>query len=64
MPKTPQSSAHEAPSLAEWRQLHEVATAFRDLAPWDWVEDWEYFGVQDPEILADRAAVPWRGNGL
>jgi hypothetical protein len=43
------SSTGEDPNVAEWPQLYEVATAFRDLAPWGWMEDWEYFGVEDPE---------------
>lgn len=37
------------PTQEEWRALYASAVAFRDAAPWRWMEDGEVFGVQDPE---------------
>ncbi|MBV9848153.1 MAG: hypothetical protein JO250_00555 [Armatimonadetes bacterium] len=38
-----------SPSLDEWRALYEAAARFHEVAPWDWMEDADVFGVQDPE---------------
>jgi hypothetical protein len=37
------------PTNAEWRALYEAAITFRDAAPWQWMDDTQVFGVQDPE---------------
>lgn len=37
------------PTLAEWRQLYEVATQVKELAPWEWMMEDDIFGVQDPD---------------
>lgn len=37
------------PSLAEWKELYELAVKFEKLAPWEWVFDTDVFGVQNPE---------------
>lgn len=40
---------HDEPTPDEWRTLYATAVAFRDRAPWEWMEEEEVFGVQDPE---------------
>jgi hypothetical protein len=37
------------PSSEEWKALYAAAVAFRDAAPWQWMEDSDQFAVQDPE---------------
>ena len=41
--------ARSEPSLEQWRRLYALATAFRDLAPWQWMEEVDLFGVQQPQ---------------
>jgi hypothetical protein len=36
------------PSPVEMKALYKAADAFRRLAPWEWMEDSDVFGVQDP----------------
>ena len=36
------------PTLNDWRALFRAAQAFRELAPWGWMEDSHLVGVQDP----------------
>lgn len=36
------------PSTDEWKRLYHWAAKFRDLASWEWMEDDQIFGVQDP----------------
>lgn len=31
-----------------WENLYEVAIRLRELAPWDWIDDYEIFGVENP----------------
>ncbi len=38
-----------APTLAEWNRLYQAAIAFKDLAPWEWMEETDVFGIQNPE---------------
>lgn len=33
----------------KWRPLYEAADRIKKLAPWDWMEESDIFGVQDPE---------------
>jgi hypothetical protein len=37
------------PTIEDWRRLYELATRVRDLAPWDWMNEMDMIGVQDPE---------------
>ncbi len=37
------------PTLEEWRRLYAAAAAFKQEAPWEWMEEDELFGVRDPE---------------
>ena len=37
------------PSAAEWRNLYDLASRVKTLAPWEWMFEDEIFGVQDPE---------------
>ena len=37
------------PSLEEWRKLYEAAIRLKEIAPWEWMEETDIFGVQDPE---------------
>lgn len=41
--------ADTSPSLEEWRQLYQTAIAVKELAPWEWMNELDLFGVQDPE---------------
>lgn len=36
------------PSLQEWKALYEAALEFKELAPWNWMHDTDFFGVKDP----------------
>jgi hypothetical protein len=37
------------PSSEEWQELYGAARRVKDLAPWEWMEEPEVFGVEDPE---------------
>lgn len=37
------------PTLEEWRRLYEVWGQFKEMAPWQWMDETKIFGVQDPE---------------
>ncbi len=37
------------PSLKEWRQLYDIAVQIKQAAPWEWMEETDLFGVQNPE---------------
>ncbi len=37
------------PSLKEWRKLYEAAMRVKKIAPWDWMDETDIFGVQNPE---------------
>ncbi|HYN88147.1 MAG TPA: hypothetical protein VER55_06435 [Ardenticatenaceae bacterium] len=37
-------------SLDEWRALYEAAIRFKELAPWQWMEELDIFGILNPEF--------------
>jgi len=37
------------PSLEEWQKLYDLMAQIKDLAPWDWMEEGDIFGIQIPE---------------
>lgn len=37
------------PNLEDWRRLYQVADQIKTLAPWNWMDETDLFGVQDPE---------------
>jgi len=37
------------PTPEEWRRLFAAAQAFKDAAPWEWMQEEAIFGVRDPE---------------
>lgn len=37
------------PSLEEWRKLYDLMAQLKDLAPWEWMEEDDIFGIQIPE---------------
>ena len=37
------------PTIGEWRKLFQAAQSFYELAPWEWVFDFDIFGIQNPE---------------
>ncbi|NJN98308.1 MAG: hypothetical protein HC875_31575 [Anaerolineales bacterium] len=37
------------PTLEEWRRLYEVWDQFKEVAPWQWMDETKIFGVQDPD---------------
>ena len=39
---------HKAVNSATWKRLYELATEVKALAPWEWISESEFFGVQDP----------------
>lgn len=38
-----------APSLEEWQRLYGLMAQIKELAPWEWMEESDIFGVQIPE---------------
>jgi hypothetical protein len=41
--------AKNQPTLEEWRLLYEIWGRFKEIAPWEWMDETSIFGVQDPE---------------
>ena len=37
------------PSLDDWKKLYDLMAQLKDLAPWDWMEEDDIFGIQIPE---------------
>lgn len=37
------------PTLAQWRRLYELAAELKKLAPWQWLDETQIFGVENPE---------------
>ena len=46
---TQQTNQEKTPSLQEWRALYKAAQKLKTLAPWQWLEEWQLFGLQNPE---------------
>ena len=44
-----QKNTFTAPSLKEAKQLYRAAVRVKELAPWDWMDESDIFGVQNPE---------------
>ena len=38
-----------APSLEQWRRLYAAAASFKELAPWEWMEEIDLFTLENPE---------------
>lgn len=41
--------AEPRPTLDEWRRLYQAAIRIKEVAPWEWMEETDIFGVQNPE---------------
>ncbi len=39
----------KSPDLTEWQQLYDTWSRFKEIAPWEWMNETNIFGVQDPE---------------
>lgn len=39
----------QAPSMEEWKELYQVSEKIKDLEPWEWMQEVDLFGIQDPE---------------
>ncbi|MEW6403703.1 MAG: hypothetical protein AB1649_18060 [Chloroflexota bacterium] len=37
------------PSPAEWQRLYELMVQFKKLLPWEWMEEVDIFGIENPE---------------
>jgi hypothetical protein len=37
------------PTEKEWKRLYELAAELKSLAPWEWMDETEIFGVENPE---------------
>ncbi|MDI6631416.1 MAG: hypothetical protein AB1507_04080 [Bacillota bacterium] len=37
------------PTLSDWKTLYDLARRYRELAPWEWMDDTDLFGVRDPD---------------
>ena len=40
---------NNTPSLDDWKKLYDLMAQLKDLAPWDWMEEDDIFGIQMPE---------------
>ncbi len=41
--------AKNEPTMEEWKSLFHAAKMFKELAPWEWMEDADVFGIENPE---------------
>ena len=41
--------AQPTPTLDDWRRLYQAAIRIKEVAPWEWMEETDIFGVQNPE---------------
>jgi hypothetical protein len=39
----------KSPTLEEWKRLYDLMAQVKDLAPWEWMEEDDIFGVQMPD---------------
>jgi len=37
------------PTTGEWKRLYELAAKLKELAPWEWMDETEIFGVENPD---------------
>lgn len=37
------------PTIAEWKRLYELAAELKKLAPWEWMDETQIFGVENPD---------------
>jgi hypothetical protein len=37
------------PTLDDWQKLYQAAMRIKEMAPWEWMDEVDVFGVQDPE---------------
>ena len=51
MKKTPKEPVitFPAPTTENWRKLYALAERVKALAPWDWMEEADMFGVRNPD---------------
>ena len=42
-------SETQTPTLEEWKRLYDLMAQVKELAPWDWMEEDDIFGIQMPE---------------
>ncbi len=42
-------SKTQTPTLEEWKRLYDLMAQVKELAPWDWMEESDIFGIQMPE---------------
>src|SRR5215210_7136476 len=47
--RTNMKTKPDAPTLEESKRLYELAGKLKELAPWDWMDESEIFGVENPE---------------
>jgi len=41
-------NTNQTPSLQDWKALYDASIEFKNTAPWDWMHETDFFGVQDP----------------
>ena len=47
--KRDEDMAENRPSIADWRKLYDTAVRLKQMAPWEWMEEIDLFGVENPE---------------
>jgi hypothetical protein len=53
----------DTPTLDEWRRLYEAAIRLKEQAPWEWMFEYELFGVRNPETGEDGYVSIMGANG-
>lgn len=41
--------ANNDPTMDDWKDLFQATKMFKELAPWEWMEDSKVFGIENPE---------------